>query len=280
MRQEASQLAEGARWQSAKSEMEAMAKAEKTAAAAGRSGGASNGQTRSKGNGAGSAVEVELMPMDFTLSLQFPIFPTPDGTALPPYLESSSALQSRLSSLYGSIEHVLLQPQAGPSTSSAEGKEKKKSKKPKGAKAVVEFKKTNKDGCWACWRDHNAEDGKKARPLLEGLKVKFAGTAEGEVPAWVRKLELQAGNAAPMDAAPQPQSSRISSSFASSFPAPAATGFLPSTFPTPESRSKREKEEKEKREAQAFESDILFRMRQAERERLEREIRMQEDADE
>jgi len=209
--------------------------------------------------------------LELTLMMQFPVT-DPAGLA-----SSTESLRAALSSRYGPLENIDLLPQAGPSELKP-----KKSKKAKGPRYAVEFKRVNVDGCWACWKDHLEVGDENARPLVPGTKVKFAGKKDGESPLWVDSLGAKSQKVDPVR--PTAALPKVSSTFASSFPTASArtSSFpaIPSSFPTPESKRKQQEQDRERRAADDFESGILFRMRQQEREKLERQIREQEEAEE
>jgi DnaJ family protein C protein 17 len=202
-------------------------------------------------------VKPVMTPADLTLTFQFP----PESVNVD-FLASSTTLEPRITSLYGPVNFVLLKEASGPSDG--------KKKKARGAKAIVEFKDSNWGGCWACWRDHNSATGKPPRPLVEGTKVKWA-TKDGVTPDWIAWAETQSDVplTAPPTANPPP---KVSSSFASTFA---------SSFPSAEERRQQEirtaKADAAKVAADDYESATLFKMRQMERERLEAEIRRQEE---
>jgi len=223
---------------------------------------------------------VEITSLDLTLMIQFPAGEEQSIAS------SADTFRSALSARYGPLENIDLLPQAGPSTTKPDDvKSAKKQKKPKGPRWAVEFKRSNRDGCWACWKDHLEAEGKSARPLVKGLKVKFAGKKDGESPAWVARSSAGNNNGhPPMDQSIPPIASKpnatpaappISNAFASSF-SPSTFPTVPSSFPTPESKRKQQEIERERAAVDDFESGILFRMRQQEREKLEQEIRRQE----
>lgn len=215
-----------------------------------------------------------MTPVDLTLTMQFPADADPATSSM---LCSSTALEPRITSLYGPVNFVILKE---PST--ADGSEKKKKKKPRGARAIVEFKESNWSGCWACWKDHMVDSGtgKARRPLVQGTKVKWA-TQDGTIPEWIHWAEQQhASNGDPPLKTPAdpvyPNITRPSAKISSSFPASFA-----SSFPTAEERRQQEirnaKAKAERAAADDYEGATLFKMRQLERERLEAEIRRQEE---
>lgn len=146
----------------------------------------------------------------------------------------------------------------------------------------MEFKESNWGGCWACWKDHIVDSvtGKARRPLVQGTKVKWA-TKDGTTPEWVTWAEQQhaTNGDTPLTAPADPVYSnttrppvKVSSSFAASFA---------SSFPTAEERRQQERQkakaQAERAAAEDYEGATLFKMRQLERERLEAEIRSQEE---
>lgn len=207
-----------------------------------------------------SSTRPAMTAPELTLTLQFPA----ESTGID-FLGSSATLEPVFTARYGPVNFFILKDP--PSAASAAGKRKK----PRGPKAIVEFKESNWQGCWACWRDHVA---KPARPLVEGTKVKWA-TPEGAVPPWIAWAETHRPsgfNTPPPPSPPPPTAPKISSAFASSFA---------SSFPTPDERRQRDaqsaKADAARTAAEEYESATLFKMRQMERERLEAEIRRQEE---
>jgi DnaJ family protein C protein 17 len=211
-------------------------------------------------------------PLDYTLLLQFPPFPLIEDATLPDFLTGSETFQTKISTLYGSLENVVFSPQAGPSSVKP-----KKPKKVKGAKAIVEFKKSNRDGCWACWKDHQDGGPGPGRLGVQGVKVGFAGRGEGEVPSWFTRLE---------------GTTSTRSTSARTTCIPGDLGRVPTSFPTaatsfpscsradPNQDKEKKGEEGKRKEGEDFESGILFRMRRMERERMEAEIRREEEEEE
>jgi DnaJ family protein C protein 17 len=212
-----------------------------------------------------------MTPVDLTLTLQFPADSDPATTSL---LSSSTTLEPRITSLYGPVNFVILKE---PATDAPE-----KKKKRRGARAIVEFKESNWSGCWACWKDHVVDSGtgRARRPLVQGTKVKWA-TKDGATPEWVNWAEQQhaTNGSTPLTAPADPvysnttrPSAKVSSSFAASFA---------SSFPTPEERRQQEiqraKVQAERAAAEDYEGATLFKMRQIEKEKLEAEIRRQEE---
>ena len=260
MREDAARAAEAARLQAVEEERQRIRELERATGSA--NGGSNNG-----------AVVMPENSLELTLMIQFPLT---DPTGL---TSTTDSLRAALSTRYGPLENIDLLPQAGPSEAKP-----KKSKKAKGPRYAVEFRRTNMDGCWACWKDHlEVEGGEKSKPLVTGTKVKFAGKKDGEAPAWVDSLGSTGKNPAPSETRPSTAAPpKITSTFTSSFPSTTASSFpsVPSSFPTPESKRKQQEEQRERRAADDFESGILFRMRQQEREKLERQIREQEEAEE
>lgn len=206
-----------------------------------------------------SSTRPAMTPAELTLTLQFPA----ESTGID-FLASSATLEPRLTARYGPVNFIILKdPPAA---------EAGKRKKPRGAKAIVEFKESNWQGCWACWRDHVA---KPARPLVEGTKVKWA-TPDGAIPPWIAWAETHRPSQSNIPPPPPPPTApKISSAFASSFA---------SSFPTPDERRQRDaqsaKADAARTAAEEYESATLFKMRQMERERLEAEIRRQEEEEE
>ena len=274
MREQAAMAVEAARLQAVEEEKQRLRQLNTP-------GGVNGSGLGSESGSATNGQEVaEITSLDLTLMMQFP------AGEEQTIASSADALRSALSARYGPLENIDLLPQAGPSTTKPdEAKSAKKQKKPKGPRWAVEFKRSNRDGCWACWKDHLEAEGKTGRPLVKGLKVKFAGKKDGEAPAWVARSSAGSSNGhQPIDRTIPPVAStptatpappRISNAFASSF-SPSTFPSVPSSFPTPESKRKQQQVERERAAVDDFESGILFRMRQQEREKLELEIRRQE----
>ncbi|GHJ90148.1 hypothetical protein NliqN6_6550 [Naganishia liquefaciens] len=220
-----------------------------------------------------SATRPAITPAELTLTLQFPRESTMAGHN---FLASSATLEPVLTARYGPINHIILKepPAADPA---------KAHKKPKrGPRAIVEFKESNWTGCWACWRDHAADAGGatgKTRPLVDGTRVKWA-TQDGKEPPWVAWAETQrppsaAAAAADPPASPPPTTRpapKVSAAFASTFA---------SSFPMPAERREQDaraaRTDAARTGAEEYENSTLFKMRQLERERLEAEIRRQEE---
>jgi DnaJ family protein C protein 17 len=153
---------------------------------------------------------------------------------------SSQALQAALEARYGPISFLRLKDPAPAK------------KKPKGKKAILEFAEGNWGGCWACWNDHSG-NGPAEKEIVPGMRAKWATVvAGGQVPEWVewaarRKAEsTKAAEAVP------------------------TFSFNPSSTSTKPSLGG----------GAEFESMTLLRMRQLERERLEAQIREEEQGDE
>ncbi|KAJ9121426.1 hypothetical protein QFC24_004764 [Naganishia onofrii] len=217
-----------------------------------------------------------MTPADLTLTLQFP----PESSFVD-FLASTTTLEPRITSLYGPVNFVILK-EANSMMDSAEGGKKKK--KNKGAKAIVEFKESNWTGCWACWRDHVTDpiQGKPRRPLVAGTKARWINK-DGTTPEWIAWAESQHSSTpstTPLTAPTEPlayasdRTSKVSSSFAASFAA---------SFPTAEERRQQDaraaKADAAKTAAENYENATLLKMRQLERERLEAEIRKQDEQD-
>ncbi|KIR60509.1 hypothetical protein I314_03805 [Cryptococcus bacillisporus CA1873] len=204
---------------------------------------------------------------------------------------TSSDLQTSLTTSYGPVEHVILPPVPS-SQQATDGKDGKK-KKAKSRKAIVEFASGNWGGCYACWRDHEAGRG------MEGVKAKF-GT--GEVPAWVAWAEMQkpGRRSSPASGGGDQQSYSANGHPppTTSFTLPTPTSTTPVSAPSftsaPDFTSangggismadllakhaqKKSAKAEEDRRRQEFESMTLSRMRMMEREKLEAEIRRQEE---
>ncbi|KAJ9115934.1 hypothetical protein QFC22_005077 [Naganishia vaughanmartiniae] len=217
-----------------------------------------------------------MTPTDLTLTLQFP----PESASVN-FLASTTTLEPRITSLYGPVNFIILKEANNNVDPLEAGKKKKKSK---GAKAIVEFKESNWTGCWACWKDHvtDPRQGKPRRPLVAGTKAKWINK-EGTTPEWIAWAESQQSNTPstiPLTAPTEPlahasdRTSKVSSSFAASFAA---------SFPTAEERRQQDaraaQADAAKTAADNYENATLLKMRQLERERLEAEIRKQDEQD-
>ena len=183
-----------------------------------------------------------IEPADLTLLLNIPAS----------LGESSTSVQAGLVAQYGPVAHVILRESEG--------------KKKKGKRAVVEFASGNWAGCWACHRDHAAK------------------WAKGSVPDWVGWAERQrrTDHAPHLNTAARDPPDKVGAKTA---PAAAAFGSAPDFGATTMAdllaqHSARTNERGEaKRQADEFESMTLLRMRQAERDRLEAQIREEEDGE-
>ncbi|KAJ9107662.1 hypothetical protein QFC21_001122 [Naganishia friedmannii] len=229
-------------------------------------------ETRPSAPSKSTTARPPMTATDLTLTLQFP----PEATSID-FLASTTTLEPRITSLYGPVNFVILKEASSTVDSSEGGKKKKKSK---GAKAIVEFKESNWTGCWACWKDHVTDptQGKPRRPLVPGTKAKWINK-EGTIPEWIAWAESQQGSTpstTPLTAPTEPlaRTPKVSSSFAASFAA---------SFPTAEERRQQDARaataDAAKTAAENYENATLFRMRQLERERLEAEIRRQDEQD-
>ncbi|WVO23971.1 uncharacterized protein IAS62_005329 [Cryptococcus decagattii] len=222
-----------------------------------------------------------ITPEELTLLLTLPASST----------ITSSDLQTSLTTLYGPVEHVILPPVPS-SQQVTDGKDGKK-KKAKSRKAIVEFNSSNWGGCYACWRDHEADQG------MEGVKAKFG---IGEVPAWVTWAEMQkpGRRSSPASGGGDQQSYSANGHPppTTSFTLPTPTSTTPVSAPSftsaPDFTSangggismadllakhaqKKSAKAEEDRRRQEFESMTLSRMRMMEREKLEADIRRQEE---
>jgi DnaJ family protein C protein 17 len=193
-------------------------------------------------------------PTDLTLMLQ--LFPESA-------LASEAALRPALAK-YGAISDIVIMP----------GKAAKAGKKARGARAAVEFAPGNWGGCWACLRDNSGSGS----PVEKGAKAKWAG----QEPAWVAWAEKYAspaerGTSSSTSTNDKPTSAR---SFGSAPAFSSAPDF--SDLGASLSAHDRKKQDLAEEEAlkSAYESATLLRMRQKERERLEQQIREQEEAEE
>jgi DnaJ family protein C protein 17 len=217
------------------------------------------------------------MAIDLTLVLQFPSTSTLAST--------SASLQAVLAAKYGSISHLILKEPAPPAEV-APGKKKKG--KDKGKKAVIEFERGNWGGCWACWKDHQ-DTNDQGRSVEVGVKAKWA---KGEEPAWVSWANSQTnGSSQTFKPTVNPPAangktnghvnlgtsgpeSGTGPSFGS---APDLGGGTSMADLLAQHGKKRQQEQDEKQSRQDFESMTLLRMRQLERERLEEQIRREEE---
>jgi len=208
----------------------------------------------------------EVGAADRTLRLSLPL---PEFASV---TTSSATLEAHLRPTYGQIAHSLLR---APTTST---KSVKKGKAKEVVSAVLEFTPDNLAGCWAL-----VEDCRLARGLNSkgGVKAKWAA---GEEPEWVARLGSQStstaappppppatGSAAPSGPSaprPPPAPSNTAPS-APSFSFDPAAASLPSFGSAPSSTSTAD-----------YENATLLRMRQAERERIEREIREADELEE
>lgn len=243
-----------------------------------------------------NAAQTDIPSEDMSFVMQFPYVEESSQAQVPPFLASSDALRAKITSRYGPLDSAVLLAQG----SGVSGKPpSKKQKKPKGPLALVEFLASNKDGCWAFWKDHT--DGAAPRSLVPGVKVHFGARKDGSVPDWVAKLDqrdpirrpktpsTQQGVSVPeaSNASNQANGSttdtlssssgilnQASSSRPSIPPLGSTTGldFLGGNKPSMlgESTSRHQS-------GDDSESNILHRMRQQERAKLEAEIRKQEE---
>jgi DnaJ family protein C protein 17 len=212
-----------------------------------------------------STIQPIINPEDLTLTLLIP-------TSSP--LASTSTLQSSIKAKYGGINHLILKDQAS-------GEEGAKKKIKKSVKGIVEFEKGNWGGCWACWDDH--VEGRN-RGLGEGVKVKWA---KGETPEWVAWAEeqLKGSNSNGQSGNDQQQRQRRSSpefAFGSAPDIGGGGGGGGTTMEELLARNgkSREEEKRSTSEREEFESLTLLKMRKMERERMEEEIRRQDEQEE
>ena len=216
---------------------------------------AMNGNRQSNGHAhstSSTSKQPPITPIDLTLTLQLPASASSDSTAL----------QSELSSRYGPISHVHLR--AAPA-------EEKPGKKKKGPKGIVEFAAGNWGGCWACWKDHSRDaTGDEARHEgVAGMKAKWA---LGRTPDWVEwadKTGQQPNTSKQNGSSHVPDSRPSMPSFES------APDFGGTSMAELLSRHQQEKADRARREQD--ESMTLLRMRQMERQKLEEQIRREEE---
>lgn len=225
-------------------------------ASASQSSRAEAGPSRSNGQNGTADAQPPISPEDLTIILQFPSTSTLPST--PP------TLQPLLEGRYGPITHLIIS--EPPDTNGDTGKKKKK----KGRKAVVEFKQGNWGGCWACWKDHM--DGAEGRRLEDGVKARWA---KGETPEWVAWADRQRQIPGSGDGGP---GGGVDNGMA---PAPRAPAFgsAPnlSTTSMADLMAEHAGRKEQKKKEEEFENMTLFRMRQAERDRLAEQIRLEEE---
>lgn len=214
-----------------------------------QNGASHAGPSRANGTSV-SDPQPQISSEDLTIILQFPSFST-----LPSTYEG---LQPVLEGRYGPLSLLIV----------TEPPEIAGKKKKKGRKAIVEFKQGNWGGCWACWKDHSdtGNDGeKRSRRLEEGVTARWP---KKEVPEWVAWADRQQksstngtnGHAHEPDPLPSFHSApNLSSTSMADLMA--------------EHAGRKETKKKE----EDFENMTLFKMRRAERDRLEEEIRRQEE---
>lgn len=209
--------------------------------------------------GGKKSTTAEVGEMDRTVRLSLPLPEFAPATA------SSAALEARLQPLYGRVAHSLLRPAAASSSKKGKAKEV--------VSAVVEFPPDNLAGCWALVEDCQLGRGVNGKG---GIKAKWAAGAE---PEWVARLGTQppappnaTTSSSTRPAAPSPPP-RHSPSLVQQRPPPPppAPSSAPSAAPTfsfdPSAAAANAPP------AADYENATLLRMRQAERERIEREIR-------
>lgn len=206
----------------------------------------------------GSSSET-ITDLDLTLRLSLPL-PTYAHLVIP------DALESLLLAKYGKVDTVVLLPGKPPKKSSKSNGEAKEQ-----ASAMIIFTRTNLGGCWALW-----EDCRAGRAGWEGVKAKWAN--KGVEPEWVARLgkggdgsgaaSTAGQNGAASSTPPPPPTEGGVPSF--SFDPTAAMGTPASTTTTAPPQAAEED----------YENSTLLRMRQAERERLEREIREADEMEE
>ncbi|CDZ97661.1 Molecular chaperone (DnaJ superfamily) [Phaffia rhodozyma] len=237
--------------------------------------------THSSSRGGKQVDEIER-----TLTLTFPLPQYASSTSSP------SALSAFLSESYGSLANVVLRPPriAKKSSKSSKSSATLTSSEPsEQVTAMVVFPSDNLAGCWALM-----EDGKRKRTArLEGIKIKWG---LGQEPDWVERLGsslLSSSNGKTdtdrlkvVDESSAEPRTELGQTYPSTFaytpaPAPArpstmpsfgfdpAEAFIPSSGISPP----------DAKGSVDYENATLLRMRQAERERLEREIREAEGED-
>jgi DnaJ family protein C protein 17 len=214
-----------------------------------------NARAKSEEKAASSASSDGSIPdLQRTLRLSLPL---PQSAAI---ATSTDSLAAHLLPTYGRISDCVILPPK-PAKKKSKGGDLKEQ-----ASAMVVFGKDNLGGCWALW-----EDCRTGRRGVEGWRAKWA---EGGVePEWVARLgrgQQQATLSQPAAAPASSPSSAVPTAPAPAFsfdpsvpPPPSAE----STIPSPPMFSAPGPSEAD------YESATLLRMRQAERERLEREIR-------
>lgn len=187
----------------------------------------------------------ELGPLDTTVKLKFTVAAHPELSTP----ESISALLRP----FGPTDTIVL---------NLKSSKKNPGKPPKYGTALAPFARIGDAFAAVC------ASGRKERGL-EGIELSWAGGREPEVLDWLRRVgkldeSLTAKASTPLPEEKGPQDGGSFSSFPSSFP-PSMPDALTSSAPSAPGLD--------------YESLTLMRLRQAERERLEREIREQEEAE-
>ncbi|KAK4688852.1 hypothetical protein P7C73_g1258, partial [Tremellales sp. Uapishka_1] len=159
---------------------------------------------------------------------------------------STQALQDLLTSKYGPISALLL---------------KDPPKKKKGKKATVQFTSANWGGCWACWKDHQASG---TNGLDVGVQAKWV---TGEEPKWVQWASKHSNVNTKVETGGKTFDSADVGGGITMEQLLASNGRPVERQIAPDRSSE-------------FESMTLFKMRQLERERLEEQIRREEDEEE
>lgn len=223
-------------------------------------------------NGSASSSSKEVGAADRTLRLSLPL---PEFASV---TTSSATLEAHLRPTYGLIAYSLLR---APTVST---KSVKKGKAKEVVSAVLEFAPDNLAGCWALVEDCRLTRGLNSKG---GVKAKWAA---GEEPEWVARLGSQASSQPPPPSPPASTTTRSATlgsgpvgarpsvpppspstgvPFAPSFSFDPAAAPVPSFGSAPGPGGTAD-----------YENATLLRMRQAERERIEREIREADELEE
>lgn len=212
----------------------------------------------------GSSTAIGAADRTLRLSLPLPEFAS--------VTTSTATLEAHLRPTYGQIAHSLLR---APTTST---KSVRKGKAKEVVSAVLEFAPDNLAGCWAL-----VEDCRLARGLNSkgGVKAKWAA---GEQPEWVARLGSQAAQAPPRPPPAGSTASSLDPAAGGRSSAPPPTSGVPSTptfsFDPTTTPVSSFSSAPGAGSTDDYENATLLRMRQAERERIEREIREADELEE
>ncbi|KAJ7064960.1 DnaJ domain-containing protein, partial [Mycena amicta] len=203
-----------------------------------------------------------LDPLDTTVRLKFKPSTYPD-------LATPDAL-SKLLAQFGATDTESIVVSAKPPKKSPD-------KPPKYATALVPFKQIG-DAFAAVCASGRADRG------LDGVEIGWVGGKEPEILGWLKKMGKLSTQPLPRAASPQTGSASGVSTAQLPQTAPSATGFAFSSFPTSLVRQIPDLPSLPTEPTQVapgvdYEALTLMRLRQAERERLEREILAQEAAE-